>query len=631
MDKIKFLRICENKNFSKSDLELFEKAIEICKKEFADKKKLCGQSFFEQNLTISYYLAESGLSKEVIIAGLLYGFGDFSKKYKEELVTNFGKEVFEIIKGQKQLEEIKSNTKVNTESETLRQILLATITDVRVIFVKIAYKLNSLRTAHFLSESEKKTIADESLEIYAPLAGRLGLEFLKRQIEDEAFKLINPKKYSEINNFLKESQKQRETFVKDFISDVEGLLSDIKIHKIKGRNKHIYSIYKKIQKRTPLKEQKDHFAIRIVTNSVEDCYNVLGILNKNYSSVKGTLKDYILNPKPNSYQSLHIVLEVKDKEIEVQIRTRDMDFFAEEGGAAHWNYKKLSSDFNFEKKLSWLKSFMENSDSQEDKNLLNIVKASLFGDRFYCYTPKGKAISLPENSSALDFAYFIHNEIGDRTVGVRINGIYKSIKTKLKQGDVVEVITNRYQKPRREWLRFVASARAKSAIRKSIKRNEGIAAPSNVCLDSDIKKEFASMVFSEDFPNHKMILAQCCCPYPNEELLGIIKTHKKILVHSKRCRIKEKVKDKIVPVYWKEILNKPIRFFIEAEDRSGVLADFLNTITRQGFVVKEAKANLLGKDIAECCFTIIPQEIDKITDLVSRIQKIYGFKKIRFE
>ena len=309
---------------------MFENSIEFAEEHFGDRKRLVGNLVVEHNLAIGSILAENKLFPEVVVAGILYGVE--TEILPSKIQEKFGREIADLVFGQLQLKEIKSKNE-SAESEVLRRILLATLNDLRIIFVKLADKLDNLNSIEIFSPVERKEIAEEVLEIYAPLANRLGIDRIKKQLEDLAFKVLNPKKYGEIEEFLKESREEREKYVKDFVQEIFELLkNDVKILKIKGREKHIYSIYRKIVERgVPLDKQRDHFAVRILVKNESDCYNALGILNQNFVPMENTLKDYILNPKPNGYKSLHTSLRVGNKIVEVQIRTNEMDELAEEG------------------------------------------------------------------------------------------------------------------------------------------------------------------------------------------------------------------------------------------------------------------------------------------------------------
>lgn len=627
MFKQEFFDYCDKK-YTKKDILVFKKAIEFIEQIFGQRKRLSGELFVEHNLNVGGILVENNFCSEVVVAGLLYGIEN--EILPSKLQEVFGKNISDLVYGQLQLKEIKFKHKF-AEFDVLRKILLVTLNDPQIIFVKLADKLENLKSISVFSGEEQKNIAKEVLNIYAPLANRLGIESLKRQLEDEAFKILNPKKYIEIVNFLKESREERKKFVDFFIKEISGLFEGIEIVKIKGREKHIYSIYKKIvERKIPLDLHRDHFAIRIIVNFTEDCYRVLGILHEKYKIFPGTLNDYIVNPKSNGYQSLHTCLNFKGKSIEVQIRTREMDEIAEEGNAAHWKYKGINSEERFEKKLSWLRSVLD-LQTEGNNDLLKSIKVSLFGEKFYCYTPKGKAIELPRGSTVLDFAYHVHQHIGDRAVGGRINGSFVSLREKLDSGDVVEILTNKLQVPHRDWIKFVVSTRAKSFIKKSIKKRENVSISSQYSLKKEEKVNFDSLVCSDYFSNHIFSLARCCVPLPPNKILGVLKTNKKVLVHDSDCEKIINSKNKIVPVFWKEVFNRPIKFFVIAKERSGILADFLNTIIQGGFVVKNASVKILEKDNVECIFVVVPQELENVISLIKRIEKVQGFKEVRFE
>ncbi len=502
-----FINDCESAGYGNSDIELFDNAIDFAKSKFLDEKRISGENLLDNNLRIATILAKSRLPSEVVVAGLLYGLDE--KLPPIEIQDNFGKEISDLVYGQNQLRVLKEKNK-DVGAEVVRKILLTSLYDPRVIFVKLASKLASLITISALSEIKQKKIAKEVFEVYAPLANRFGLEHIKRNLEDEAFRILNPRKFKEISDFLKESKEEIENFVKEFIKEIENELgAKVSVLKIKGRYKHIYSIYKKITERgVPLLQHKDHFALRIVVKSVEDCYTTLGILHEKYSPVEGTLKDYIASPKSNGYQSLHTVIKnPSGKIVEIQIRTQEMDDFAEEGGAAHWAYKKIKSDVDFERRTAWLRSVLDLQNQGDSKEFLKDVKVNIFSDKIYCYSPKGKAIELPQGACILDFAYHIHQQIGDQAIGGKINGVFASLDKKLNSGDVVEIVTNKNQRPNRDWIKFVVSSRALNKIKQGINRLGNVPAPKRIKILDKEKEGFDSVVYSPGFDGMSFALA----------------------------------------------------------------------------------------------------------------------------
>src|SRR3989344_8884168 len=364
MGQESFLQLCREQ-YGVSHEPIFQAALAFSQKYLSGIKRLSGDSFFEHNVRVAEILAENKVSPEVVIAGLLHGV--LKHAPEKEIEDTFGKEILALLKGVEEIKLVKSKNP-QLEAEALRRILLTTFRDVRVIFVKLATKLDNLRTIGVLPETDQKRIAEEVLEVYAPLANRLGLEKIKNPLEDLALQILSPEKYQEITQFLEQSREQREALLIEVIQLVKNIaVGNVELLKIKGRSKHIYSTYKKMtQRKVSLQEQYDLSAIRGIVPEIKDCYTLLGLLHEQFEQVEGRLKDYIANPKPNFYRSLHTALKLPNgKFVEIQIRTPEMDEFAEEGLAAHWRYKGLKSDQFFEKKIAWLKGVL---DLQKDGN-----------------------------------------------------------------------------------------------------------------------------------------------------------------------------------------------------------------------------------------------------------------------
>jgi GTP diphosphokinase / guanosine-3',5'-bis(diphosphate) 3'-diphosphatase len=630
MDSNQFLKSCHELGYSNDNISEFSKAVEFIHPIFSIKKRFAGDTFLDHNLRVAQTLIENKADPEIITSGLLHGVLEHATK--EKISKIFGKSVMTILLEVDELKAIKlKNNKLG--SDALRRIILSTIKDVRVILIKLANKLDNLRSVHIFPQKEQLRIAEEVLEIYAPFAYRLGVEKIRVSLEDVAFKIINSRKYNEIAKYLHDSQEQRQTNIADAIKKIKSIAKDTTILKIKGRPKHIYSIYKKIIKRKiNLHKQFDLLGIRIIVPDIKDCYTMLGLLHENFEPVPGRLKDYIANPKPNFYRSIHTSVELVDKKIaEIQIRTPEMDEFAEEGLASHWQYKGVKSDQAFERKVSWLKGILDLQKMAPQSEFLDAAKVDLFGDKIYCYTPKGDVKELPKGATLLDFAFIIHEEIGSTCVGGRVNGKFVSIKHKLNSGDVINILTNKKQRPRRSWIKIVQSSKARQKIRKSLKEYEKLPALYFRTFKPLKKEEQGVLIHSEDFPQAVCSLAKCCLPIPGDNVVGIITKRKIVSVHKEECRTAEKEQQRWVPVQWKEIFDQKIRFYVEATERSGVLADLLHTIASSGFEVKEAKAKMIGSDYAQCSFLVIPKDLENLTKLIKRLYKIRGVKKIFFE
>lgn len=612
-EKNPLLTIFEKKPYKEEDKKLLELAII-----FLEKKETKN---IEKILEISKYLEKNKFKKELIISALI--FMDSEKIDFPQIKKDFGEEVFLIISNQKRLEEILGKSKIE-KGNFPREEIISSMENLESIILHLAMKLVELKI------NGNKRNAQEIMENEIHLATRLGLERIKKDLADEAFKILNPKKYSEISNFLKMSKKERETLLNKMLNELEKKIkTDVKNLTIKGREKQIYSIYEKMTKRkVPLNKQKDQFGIRIITKNEKDCYLIFEILSREYSVLEETIKDYIKKPKENGYQSLHFCIKYDEKIVEIQVRTKEMDEFAEEGGAAHWAYKKIKSNEKFEKKTAWLKEILKLKEKKS--SFLQDLKLNLFKDKIYCYTPKGKSISLPLGSSVLDFAYQIHAEIGNHSTGGKINGKFISLKTELSNGDTVEIITNKFQRPRRAWLKFVKTKSAKKMISREVKKYENIPVPKTFFQKKDQHENQECPVEIKEFPEHLVNFARCCNPLPDDEIVGIIRSYKKAVIHKKKC---ERIKNREVgfKAEWKEMFESPIKIFVQTSDRSGILADILNTISRKNFKVKEANAKLVGNNLAECYFLVSSKTKYDLMEIISRIKKIRDVKKIWFD
>ncbi|MAG73723.1 hypothetical protein CL620_05365, partial [archaeon] len=419
MDERLFLEICKENNYSTEQINLFKGALEFARDKLAQRKRLSGNTYYEHTLRVAEILVQNKAEPQIVVVGLLHSLP------KQVDVKRFGEQIIKLLNQVEDLQELKLKHP-KLDALALRQIFLTAVRDVRVILVKLASKLDNMRTVNVFSEVEQKRLAGEVLEIYAPLANHLGMDRLKTDLEDVAFKTLNSKKYYQILSFLESSQEQRIKDIAQAIALIKTIAGDkVNIIKIKGRPKHIYSIYKKISRRkVKLHEQYDLLGIRVIVKDIKDCYELLGLLHEKLRSVPGRLKDYIANPKPNFYRSIHTaVLLPDDKRLEIQIRTFEMNEFAETGVAAHWHYKGDKTSESFEKKIAWLRSVLDLQ--RENKEFLEEVKVDLFGDKIYCYTPKGDVKELPMEATILDFAFMIHEQVGNRAVGGRVNGKFR--------------------------------------------------------------------------------------------------------------------------------------------------------------------------------------------------------------
>ncbi|HLC81132.1 MAG TPA: HD domain-containing protein [Candidatus Nanoarchaeia archaeon] len=613
-------------NYPAEDLLRFEKAIQTAET-LKSKLRKSGDTYYDHNLRVAGILAQNKAVPEAIITAIIQGCN-----LPDSAITElFRQETTALMR---QVEELRALTFKNKQlqAEAFRKMILTTLTDVRAVLVKLATKLDNLHSITAFPLEEQQRIAREVLDIYAPLAYRLGIDKIKSQLEDLAFRILNPHKYREIYHFLEQSSEQRELEIKTAINFITAFSSGkVKIISIKGRFKSIYSIYKKIVDRNyKLQEMFDLSGIRVIMPEIKDCYLMLGLLHEHFEPMEGRLKDYIAAPKPNSYQSIHTAVKMADgKIIEIQIRTPEMDELAEEGIAAHWRYKGLKSEQAFEKRMAWLRGILELQ--KDNPNFLETLKVDIFGDKIYCYTPKGDIKELPKGASILDFAYLVHEQVGNKAVAARVNGVFVPLKHILCLGDIVEIVTNKGQRPRRSWIKLVKSPRAQQKIRKSLKEYDHLPAFHYRELKIINRDEQAVLIESKEYLTATCILAKCCLAVPGDEIVGLITKRRVISVHKTNCRVALKEQERWIMVNWKETYNQKIIFHVRAAERSGLLADLVHTIAAAEFEVKEAKAKLAGSSMAECSFSIIPKRLDQLKMLIAKIGKVRGIKTIYFE
>ena len=474
---------CQSYLHNEDNLNLIKKAYDVAKKKHEGQFRKSGDPYIQHPVEVAYILATLHAGPDTIAAGLLHDVLEDTDMSKEEMAATFNKDVAEIVDGVTKISKLKYMTKEKALAHNHEKLLLAMAKDIRVILVKIADRLHNMRTIQFHSEEKQKRIAQETLDLYAPLAHRLGMYRIKAELEDLSFKALEPEKYAEIAKEISFKKTERDEDVEKMISTVKGLLekNHINHYDIKGRVKNIYSIYKKIiTKNKTIDDIYDLLALRVIVDSVEQCYHVLGIIHSTWTPLPMRFKDYIAVPKPNMYQSLHTtVVGPAGKIYEIQIRTYEMDQIAEFGVAAHWAYKE-NVEYSHEKeqleivnKLKWYKdltTYVENSATEDP---LDSIIEDIFSANVYIFTPKGDVYDFPAGSMPLDFAYRIHSDIGNKTVGAIVNGKIVPLSYKLKTGDVVEIKTNKAcTGPTTEWLKLAKTSHAKTKIKAFINKKQ---------------------------------------------------------------------------------------------------------------------------------------------------------------
>ena len=470
------LKKCILQYHPSTDLSQIEKAYDVAFRAHADQLRKSGEPYIIHPLCVAIILAQLEMDKETIIAGLLHDVIEDTVVSKEDVIKEFGEEVALLVDGVTKLTQLNyEHDKIEIQAENLRKMFLAMAKDIRVIIIKLADRLHNMRTMQYQTPTKQIEKSRETMEIYSPIAQRLGISKIKVELDDLSLKYLQPEIYRDLERQLTLCKEEREEFVKDIVAEVKQHMDSVGIDcVIEGRVKHFFSIYKKMVNQDKTLDQiYDLFAVRIIVETVKDCYAALGIIHEMYKPIPGRFKDYIAMPKPNMYQSLHTTLiSPTGQPFEIQIRTYEMHRTAEYGIAAHWKYKEnidgTKGDDREEAKLTWLRQILEwQRDMSDNKEFLSLIKSDLdlFSDSVYCFTPQGDVKNLPAGSTPIDFAYCIHTAVGNKMIGAKVNGRLVNIDYKIKNGDRIDIITSQNSKgPSRDWLNLVKSSQAKNKI-----------------------------------------------------------------------------------------------------------------------------------------------------------------------
>jgi GTP diphosphokinase / guanosine-3',5'-bis(diphosphate) 3'-diphosphatase len=634
------------------DLSQIESAYHFSEAAHEGQFRQSGEPYISHPLAVANILAQWHLDSQALTAALLHDVMEDTAVTKSELSRNFGKPVAELVDGLSKLDKIEFETQEKAQAENFRKMLLAMARDVRVILIKLADRLHNMRTLDAVDAHKRRRIARETLEIYAPIANRLGLNSIYQELEDLSFKHLYPDRYRVLAKAVKSARGNRREVVSKVMESVKRRLKANKVEaQVQGREKHLYSIYRKMrEKQLSFAQVSDVFGFRIIVNDVHDCYIALGALHGLYKPIPGKFKDYIAIPKANGYQSLHTTLFGPfGSPIETQIRTQEMHKIAEAGVASHWLYKDSDTSLSdLQKKThQWLQSLLEmQSESGDSVEFLEHLKVDLFPDEVYVFTPKGKIMSMPRGATAVDFAYAVHTDIGNRCVAVKINQELMPLRTELKNGDRVEIITAAHAKPNPLWLNFVATAKARSHIRHFLKtmhfqesvqlgerllnqalanfkmsladvtegqwdklvRDSNAKSRQDILADIGLGKRLGVVVarqllsLGEVSPGDSSSLgsvvirgsegmaiqfANCCKPIPGDPIIGMISKGQGMVIHTHDCPLIAKTRpdpERLLDVEWDPETKKLFEVSIRlvVANQRGVLAQVAAEIAEAG-------------------------------------------------
>ena len=603
-------------NYKKADTKKIQKAFEYAVIAHGKQERESGEPYIMHPVYVSQILADMTLDDDTIVAGLLHDVLEDTEINYDVLKKDFGESIANMVDGVTKLKTLKYTSQEETEVENYRRMFIAMAKDIRVILIRLADRLHNMRTLNYKNKETQLRKAKETLHIYAPIAHRLGMSKIKGELEDLSFKYISPEQYYEIVVGLDKKKDERELYLNEIKQDLEARTKKIGIKaNISGRSKHIYSIYKKMQRdELTLNQVFDIFALRIIVGTVAECYTILGLIHEAYKPMPGRFKDYIAVPKENMYQSIHTTLIGKNAPpFEIQIRTQEMHDIAENGIAAHWAYKEANYKSKNKKvivrakedKLSWIKQALEwQEDTRSPEEFMDALKTDLFEDEVYVFTPKGDIQTFPKGSIVIDFAYAIHEEIGNRMVGCKINTRIMPINTKLKTGDIVEIITSENSKgPSRDWVKMVKSPSAKIRIQQWFKRKDR---EENIEKGKHaVEKEFEKLGFAITSTQKKEWIAAAVKKnkFNNEEDLfatigfGTISTQKAL------SKVLEEVKAENADIK----LDKKIEKLLDKKEKE-------TKATQQSGVIVEGLDNFLIT-FSKCCS---PLPGEAITGYISR-------------
>ena len=655
-----------------------------------------GEPYITHPVAVAQELAEMHLDAQAITAAILHDVVEDTSASLADIEENFGQEVAQLVDGVSKLDQIQFRSQAEAQAESFRKMMMAMIEDIRVILVKLSDRLHNMQTLGAMPAVKKKRIARETLDIYAPIANRLGINRLKIQLEDLGFMHLHPFRYRVLDKALKKSKGSQRQIVKRISDEFSKAMAEEAIDgEVIGRTKHLYSIYKKMaEKKRPLSDIVDVYGFRIIVDNVNTCYQTLGLVHGLYKPMPGRFKDYIAIPRINGYQSLHTTLfGPKGLPLEVQIRTREMDRVAESGVASHWLYKAdEKSDATPQRRArEWLANLAEIQQSGTSEEFLESVKVDLFPDKIYVFTPKGDIMPLPKGATTVDFAYAVHTDIGDRCVAAKVDRGLVPLRTPLQNGQTVEVITARGAKPNPNWLTFVRSAKARSAIRnhmKNLRSTESVDLGKRL-LDKSLKDLGSSLrkvgkvrmadalgelglnntaelfeqlglgerlapltarmlvgVDDEEKSDDSLAsliiagtegmvvsYAKCCYPIPGDDVMGYLTAGRGVVIHRNTCGNLSKFRkqpEKWIAVTWEKNIDRDFVCQIQTEtrNRAGVLAEVAATIADCGSNIEQVEVLGRHEDCSVLSFLLTVRDRSHLAQIMRNVRKMQNVLRV---
>jgi RelA/SpoT family (p)ppGpp synthetase len=660
-------------------------------------KRLSGEPYIAHPVAVADILADLHMDAQTIVAAILHDVIEDTTTAKDEIAELFGAEVAELVDGVSKLDQLQFRSRAEAQAESFRKMLLAMVRDIRVVMVKLADRTHNMRTLGSVPPAKRRTVARETLEIYAPIANRLGMHAVKSELEDLGFKALYPARYRVIEKVLKKARGNQKQFVGKITDNFRTALQKVGISgRVEGREKHLYSIYQKMRrKRAPLTSIVDVFGFRVVVDSVDTCYRVLGIVHSLYRPMPGRFKDYIAIPRVNGYQSLHTTLfGPNGMPLEVQIRNEDMNRVAEKGIAAHWQYKTGEDQGRAyrDRASEWLQQLMEMPHGGNSEEFMESVKVDLFPDKVYVFTPRGEIRRLPRNATAVDFAYSVHTDIGNHCVAAKVDRRLVPLRTPLRSGQTVEIITAKGATPNPAWVNFVVTAKARAAIRhylKGLKHSEavelgkrlltqsladlsitlkkipetrlqmtvhdlGLKSPQELYEQIGLGERLAPLVARRLLPadgaapepmspggplaiagTEGLVVsyARCCFPIPNDPIMAYLSSGRGVVIHREACgnlHNYRKQPDKWLSVAWHTTLERMfnVEIRIDVTNRMGVLAAITSNIATTETNIEHVAIEERDGDAASLLFDLQVHDRKHLAQVIKNLRKMPEVLKV---